>query len=84
MTTPGLSPSIARCDASSTSGDTVWIRGEVASKETKIGEYRVTINIKAEDHRDEVTAIGTATVLLPSRTSGPVTLPPKLDLASAG
>ena len=65
-------------------GDTVWIRGEVAGKESKDGEHRMTINIKAEDHRDEVTAIGTATVLLPSRVSGPVTLPPRLDLASAG
>ena len=65
-------------------GDTVWIKGEVADKEVSDGEYRVTINVKAEDHRNEVTAIGTATVLLPSRAKGPVTLPPKLDLASAG
>ena len=65
-------------------GDTVWIRGEVAGKEAQDGEHKVTINIKAEDHRDEVTAIGSATVLLPSRGSGPITLPPRLDLVSAG
>ena len=65
-------------------GDTVWVKGQVAGKEVKDSEHRVTINIKVEDHRDEVTAIGTATVLLPSRASGPVTLPPRLDLASAG
>ena len=65
-------------------GDTVWIKGEVAGKEVSDGEHRVTINVKAEDHRNEVTAIGTATVLFPSRAEGPVTLPPKLQLASAG
>ena len=65
-------------------GDTVWIKGEVVDKDVSDGEHRVTINVKAEDHRNEVTAIGTATVLLPSRAEGPVTLPPKLALASAG
>ncbi len=65
-------------------GDTVWIRGQVVEKATSDSERRVTINVRAEDQRREVTAIGTATALLPSRAAGPVSLPPKLTLDSAG
>lgn len=58
-------------------GDTTWCRGKVVGKSVKDGEHRVELEMQAVNQRDEVTAPGHATVVLPSRESGPVILPAK-------
>ena len=60
-------------------GDTVWIRGEVTDARVRAGEHIVELAVRAVDQRQRLTALGQATVLLPSREHGPVTLPSKLD-----
>lgn len=58
-------------------GDTTWCRGKVVRKYAKDGEHRVELDIQAVNQREEVTAPGTAIVVLPSQAGGPVQLPAK-------
>ena len=48
-------------------GDVLFIDGVVTSKRIENGEHIVEIAQKAETHRGELSATGTATVILPSR-----------------
>ena len=50
-------------------GDTTWIKGEVTAKRQEGDEYLVDIEIKAENQLKELTAGGTATVVLPARAA---------------
>ena len=61
-------------------GDTIWLKGRVVGKYEKDTQYFVEVEVNAEDHRGEPTAPGTAIVMLPSNASGPIKLPPKLDM----
>lgn len=49
-------------------GDVTWCRGEVVNKEIKDGQPLVHLQIWGDNQRDERTAIGTATVVLPTRS----------------
>ena len=62
-------------------GDTQFITGEVVGKRIENGNGVVELEFRATNQRGEVTAPATATVALPSRELGPVTLPePDEDL----
>ncbi|MBF9033332.1 hypothetical protein HKCCE2091_03690 [Rhodobacterales bacterium HKCCE2091] len=66
-------------------GDTTRCRGTVTDKRVEDGRCIVELEIAAVNQRDEVTAPGSATVLLPSREHGPVVLPePRLELRRRG
>ena len=56
-------------------GDTTWINGSVAGKRVEDGHYLVDLDLVCTNQRGETTTPGTATVILPSRDHGPVTLP---------
>lgn len=56
-------------------GDAHVVCGKVVGKRTEGGRYYVDIETSAMNQRGVVTAPGKATVLLPSRTGGPVVLP---------
>lgn len=56
-------------------GDTHWCTGEVVDKRVQSGHHVVDLSLAATNQRGEVTAPGTATVILPSREHGPATLP---------
>jgi acyl dehydratase len=57
-------------------GDTQWMRGHVVRKYLADGDRpAVDLELSAENQRREVTTPGHATVLLPSRSHGPVRLP---------
>ena len=56
-------------------GDTNWLLGRVASKERTAEGATVTLDIHIENQRGLVLTSGSAVVLLPSRETGPVTLP---------
>jgi hypothetical protein len=57
-------------------GDVTWVRGHVVDKMLADGDRpAVELEIWCENQRGERTAPGHATVLLPSRTHGPVRLP---------
>jgi acyl dehydratase len=57
-------------------GDTQWLRGTVTNRYlTDAGQPAVDLELHATSQRGEVTAPGHATVLLPSREHGPVSLP---------
>jgi len=58
--------------------DTVWIKGQVADKYIKDGEYFVELEIHGVNQRGEDTAPGRAWVLLPSKTDGPVKIPTRI------
>jgi hypothetical protein len=47
-------------------GDTTWCRGTVMKKYKKDGYALVDLDIRAENQRAETTAVGMATVVLPS------------------
>ena len=49
-----------------TMGDTTWCRGTVMKKYKKDGYALVDLDIRAENQRTETTAVGMATVILPS------------------
>ncbi len=49
-----------------TMGDTTWCRGTVMKKYKKDGYALVDLDIRAENQRAETTAVGMATVVLPS------------------
>lgn len=56
-------------------GDLHTITGTVVRKYTADGRCAVDVDLAATNHRGQVTAPGHATILLPSRRSGPVRLP---------
>jgi len=57
-------------------GNTTWWRGTVKAKRAGgRGVGLVDLDVRAANQRDEVTALGSATVALPSRARGPVSLP---------
>jgi acyl dehydratase len=57
-------------------GDTQWLRGTVSRHYLAEGSRpAVDLDLEARSQRDEVTAPGHATILLPSREHGPVRLP---------
>jgi len=67
-------------------GDTQWISGQVARRYLADGgRPAVDLTLSARNQRGTQTTTGTATILLPSRTRGPVRLPepPGHDLDSA-
>lgn len=49
-------------------GDTTWLKGKVSHKYMQEDKHLVDIECWAENHREEVTMPGTATVELPSNT----------------
>jgi hypothetical protein len=66
-------------------GDTHWCTGEVTAKRIEGEHCVVDLEIRATNQRGEVTTPGLATVILPSRVNGPVTLPkPPAELAQRG
>ena len=56
-------------------GDTIWWSGIVKSKEETNGLYKVKISLTATNQRQETSAFGSATVLLPSKKGHKVPLP---------
>jgi len=50
-------------------GDTTWCRGRVAAKAIVENRGEVTLDLTAVNQRDEVTAAGQATLVLPRRTA---------------
>jgi acyl dehydratase len=57
-------------------GDTQWVRGTVARRYLAGGDRpAVDLDLACVNQRGEVTTPGHATVLLPSRATGPVRLP---------
>jgi acyl dehydratase len=57
-------------------GDTQWLRGTVTRRYLADGgRPAVDLDLVAENQRGEVTTPGHATILLPSRTHGPIRLP---------
>jgi acyl dehydratase len=67
-------------------GDTQWISGQVTRRYLADGgRPAVDLTLSARNQRGAETTTGTATILLPSRTHGPVRLPepPGHDLDSA-
>ena len=49
-------------------GDTTWCRGKVTNRYIQDAEHLVDCELRAENQRGEVTAKGTATVILPSKS----------------
>ncbi len=56
-------------------GDTSWVAGEVTDVRVEDGHRVADLDLRIEDQRGETTTVGGATVILPSRTHGPVRLP---------
>ena len=57
-------------------GDTTWWYGTVVGKQrSPSGHASVTVKVEAKNQLGEVTASGKSVAVLPSRESGPVTLP---------
>ena len=56
-------------------GDTSWVHGKVVGKRVDGVHRIVDLEVWIENQRGEVTAPGQASVLLPSREAGPVTVP---------
>ena len=56
-------------------GDTTWVQGEVTDVRTEDGHAVADLDLRCVSQRDEVTATGGATVILPSKKSGPVRPP---------
>lgn len=66
-------------------GDTTICSGEVTAKRIEDGHHVVDLRLAGTNQRGEVTAPGTATVILPSREHGPVVLPsPPPDMVDRG
>lgn len=66
-------------------GDYHVVSGEVTAKRIEDGHAVVDLDLRCTNQRGEVTAPGTATVILPSREHGPVVLPvPPADLRRRG
>jgi acyl dehydratase len=65
-------------------GNTIWWLGRVEAKR-EIGAVKlVDLNVRAINQKDEPSAVGTATVALPSRSDGPVPLPLSPDTVTPG
>ena len=65
-------------------GDTIWWHGTVEGKR-EIGAVKlVDLMVKAVNQKQEQSAVGTATVALPSRADGPVPLPLSLEILDTG
>jgi acyl dehydratase len=56
-------------------GDTQWLSGTVTNRYMADGRPAVDVDLQAVNQRGELTTPGHATILLPSRESGPVQLP---------
>jgi acyl dehydratase len=56
-------------------GDTHWCTGEVVAKRVEQDHHVVDLELRATNQDGRVTAPATATVILPSRSDGPVQLP---------
>jgi hypothetical protein len=56
-------------------GDTTICSGHIVDKRKDGDHCVVDIEMASTNQRGEDTAPGTATVILPSKTSGPITLP---------
>jgi acyl dehydratase len=64
-------------------GDYHLVTGEVTGKRVEDGRYLVDVALRGTNQRGEVTCPATATVALPSRSSGAVILPePPADIAA--
>ncbi len=60
-------------------GDTTWVRGEVTDVRVEDDRHVADLELRCVDQRDEVTATGGATVILPSRGAGPVRIPGAIE-----
>jgi hypothetical protein len=49
-------------------GDVTWVHGTVAEKYERDGKAYARVKVECVNHRDEVTAAGTADVELPKRS----------------
>ncbi|WP_326835367.1 MaoC family dehydratase N-terminal domain-containing protein [Amycolatopsis rhabdoformis] len=56
-------------------GDATWVTGEIVAKRVEDGHHLVDLDLRCTNQRGEVTTPGTATVILPSRDHGALTLP---------
>ena len=56
-------------------GDTSWVEGSVLDTTRDDGHALAELELRIVDQRGEITTVGGATVVLPSRTGGPVRLP---------
>lgn len=56
-------------------GDTNWYRGRVTKKYLEDGKCCVDVEFTGTNQREQLTTVGTATVILPSREHGPVRYP---------
>jgi acyl dehydratase len=65
-------------------GDTTWLKGRVSGKRVSAGQPVIDLEIWCENQRGMITSPATATVVLPSRQSGPVTLPRPSDADPLG
>lgn len=68
-----------RLIASNLVGDTIWWRGKVVDKGIADCGSSVQLELEARNQLGELSAAGTAEVLLPSRARGPVTLPVRMS-----
>jgi hypothetical protein len=66
-------------------GDTTVLTGQVLDKRVEGTHHLVDLEVKGTNQRNEVNVSAKATVLLPSRDSGPVVLPlPDEELRARG
>jgi acyl dehydratase len=63
-------------------GDTTWWKGRVTGKQVVRGHHLVELDVHTEDQLGHESARGRATVVLPSRDHGPVSLPLPADLTT--
>jgi acyl dehydratase len=56
-------------------GDVIWWRGTVTGKKIVDGHGLVQISLTATNQKEEISAFGTSTIVLPTRLSGPVVFP---------
>lgn len=56
-------------------GDTQWVKGRVTAKSVEAGHHVVDLEVTCVNQRGQVTAPGTARVILPSHSGGEVRLP---------
>ncbi|MBB3665587.1 acyl dehydratase [Prauserella sediminis] len=62
-------------------GDLTWVRGEVVDKQVVDGRHEAHLAVRCENQRGEVTTLGTAVVLLPTRERAvELPTPPAPDL----
>jgi acyl dehydratase len=62
-------------------GDTTWWNGKVVGKAVEDGQHTVSLEVEATNQLGDVTALGTAVVVLPSQANGPVKVPLTQDFA---